>query len=186
MFYFSISGLIPIAAACMAIIFDGLLNRRPSMGIVHRLDWSVVLTFMGLFVWLYGLGKTQVPNWLWTKVSLAENTFTSAWGILLLTVTVVVGTNIFGNVIVTVIVLDRLVPCQNQLSLVLYLAWCSSIAGNLTQLSNTTNLIVSQKALQAVNYRLTYWTYLKYGFLTTLVILPMGILILYCLLLIPV
>lgn len=82
----------------------------------------------------------------------------------------------------TIIVLELLIPCVNQLELVLYLAWISTIAGNLTLFGSVANLIVAQKAYSTIGYRLGFFEYLRYGFVTTVVLSALGMAIIYGLL----
>lgn len=53
------------------------------------------------------------------------------------------------------------------------------IAGNFMLIGSIANLIVAEKARSCADYRLTFWGYLKFGFVPTLVVLFPGLLIVY-------
>ncbi|CAF1114660.1 unnamed protein product [Adineta steineri] len=92
-------------------------------------------------------------------------------------------TNIFSNVPLTLLVLEQVPPTGDHLSLVLYLAFITTIAGNLTLFGSVANLIVAQKALtSSLQHKFDFWTYLKFGFLTTILLSLVGTLIIYGLL----
>ncbi len=58
-------GLVPVGAAIILLVADTLINHRPPIGILTRIDWNVLLLFFGLFVWLNGLNSTGIPNRIW-------------------------------------------------------------------------------------------------------------------------
>ena len=173
-----------MAAAIFAILADSVLNRRSSVFIIKRVDWSIIIMFFGIFVWVQGLNNTHLPRWLSAKAGLADSDVLFRFGlsvdiIAIACLVIALGSTFFGQVPVTLMVLDQLVPCSNQLWLVLLLAWCATIAGNLTLLNSVANLIVVQKGMKTIRYRLSFCNHLQFGFLTTLIILPTGVLILY-------
>ena len=59
----------------------------------------------------------------------------------------------------------------------LILAWVSTVAGNLTLVGSAANIIVCEKARcePEISYNLTFWEHLKFGFLSTLVIIIVGL-----------
>ncbi|XP_041367710.1 silicon efflux transporter LSI3-like [Gigantopelta aegis] len=167
-------GLLPIATATFLMLVDAVLNKRSAFFIIRRVDWSVLVMFFGLFVWMAGFNATRIPRWIWKTMGLSHSKFNSFSSLTILCVFVVVCSNIFSNVPLTIIVLEQLQPCTNQFPLVLYLAWCSTIAGNLTLFGSVANLIVAQKSKTSLGYQFSYWTYLKYGFVTTCFIVVIG------------
>lgn len=178
-------GLVPIGAAMLVVTMDALVNKQNATMIMKRVDWSILMMFFGIFVWMHGLNATRVPRWVWDKLGLSHaSSQLSPISILILTAFIIIGSNVFSNVPLTLIVLEQLEPCRNELALVLYLAWVATIAGNLTLFGSVANLIVSQKGQQTLSHRLSFFTYLRYGFFTTLFIITIGVLILYGFLLI--
>jgi Na+/H+ antiporter NhaD/arsenite permease-like protein len=65
LFPFFILGLVPVGAAIILLVADTLINHRPPILILTRIDWNVLLLFFGLFVWLDGLNSTGIPHRIW-------------------------------------------------------------------------------------------------------------------------
>ena len=177
-------GLVPVGAGILTMLVDTILNRKYPYDAITKIDWAVILLFMGLFVWLGGFENTRIPNLIFDKILPYMNLF-RVEGVLLFTVVVVVGSNILSNVPLVILVVAQLfnfncgdTTCTGQLTGVL-LAWVSTIAGNFTLIGSIANLIVAEKARSCANYRLTFWEYLKFGFVSTLVVLFAGLPIVY-------
>ncbi len=179
---FSPPGLLPVAIAIIAVLSDTVLNRRTGLLLFKRIDWSFIVLFFSLFIWMRGFTSTRLPRYIFQEIGLAGSTLHSPIQIVIVYFFVLVLSSLIGSVPVTLIVLDLLEPCTNQLALVLYLAWTSSIAGNFMLFGSVVNLIVAQKAGQILRFKLTFWNHLQYGFLTAIVISIIGILLLYGLL----
>ncbi|KAK6172089.1 hypothetical protein SNE40_018045 [Patella caerulea] len=177
-------GLVPMLGATIALVVDAAFNKRNASVIMGRVDWGVIMMFFGIFVWLHGINTTRIPRWIWKQMGLADANLDDTQTIIILCVFVIFCSNIFSNVPLTIIVLDQLEPCKNQFALVLYLGWCSTIAGNLTLFGSVANLLVAQKAKETLDEPLTFMGYLKYGFVSTMIIVVIGIPIIYALLLI--
>ncbi len=95
----------------------------------------------------------------------------------------IIGSNVFSNVPLTILVLQQVPVTGDHLSLVLYLAFLTTIAGNLTLFGSVANLIVAQKAwASSIKYRFDFWTYLKFGFPTTILLSFIGMFVIYGLL----
>ncbi|RZS26263.1 hypothetical protein BHM03_00059582 [Ensete ventricosum] len=61
----------------------------------------------------------------------------------------------------------------------LILAWVSTVAGNLSLLGSAANLIVCEQAqrVQSLGYNLSFFAHLRFGFLATLVVTAVGLLL---------
>lgn len=61
----------------------------------------------------------------------------------------------------------------------LILAWVSTVAGNLSLLGSAANLIVCEQAqrVQSLGYSLSFVAHLRFGFLATLVVTAVGLLL---------
>ncbi|CAF4240949.1 unnamed protein product [Adineta steineri] len=148
-----------------------------------RIDWNVLLLFFGLFVWLDGLNSTGIPHKIWVALKLNSASLTDIKSLLIFYIFTLIGSNIFSNVPLTLLVLEQVPPTGDHLSLVLYLAFITTIAGNLTLFGSVANLIVAQKALtSSLQHKFDFWTYLKFGFLTTILLSLVGTFIIYGLL----
>ena len=51
-------GCIPMAAAILTMLVDTIINRKYANDVIQKIDWTVILMFMGLFVWLEGFRRT--------------------------------------------------------------------------------------------------------------------------------
>ena len=168
-----------MAAAVLCITADAIINKQSAYVVMRRVDWSILLMFFGMFIYMHGLNATRLPRWGWKQLGLADSLTLSPLSLLILCGFIIVGSNIFGNVPLTLIVLEQLIPCAEQLNLVLYLAWTATIAGNLTLFGSVANLIVAQKGQQTLKHRITFFQYLRFGFFTTLINVAIGVLMIY-------
>ena len=168
-------GCIPLAASILTMLVDTILNQKYAYDVMLKIDWTVILMFMGLFVWLEGFQNTCFPFLAFNKLAPYMNLKTIE-GVLLFSVFVMVGSNLLSNVPLVILIVNRLPglcgdePCEGPLGGLL-LAWISTIAGNFTLIGSIANLIVAEKARSSADYRVTFWGYLKFGFPSTLVII---------------
>ena len=168
-------GLVPVGASVFTMLVDTIVMRGYSYDVMLKIDWTVILMFMGLFVWLGGFQNTCYPEIVFDKLADFMNLYRFE-GVLLFTVFVIVGSNIFSNVPLTILIVDRIKvlcgenQCEGPLGGLL-LAWISTIAGNFTLIGSVANLIVAEKARGTVGYRITFWNYFKFGGISTTIIL---------------
>lgn len=169
-------GLVPMAAAILTMLVDTILNKKFANDAMQRIDWTVILLFMGLFVWIEGFQNTCFPKIVFDYLKPYMNINTVP-GVLLFSVFVTFGSNIFSNVPLVIIVVDELdllcgeEKCDSTKVGGLILAWVSTVAGNLTLIGSIANLLVAEKArAEPVKYTLTFFRYLRFGFISTLII----------------
>lgn len=170
-------GLVPLGAAILTMLLDTILNKTYAHDVIQKIDWSVILLFMGLFVWLEGFINTCYVTVVFDKLSPYMNLY-KIEGVLLFTVFVIVGSNLFSNVPLTILIVSRIDElqcgedyCEGPLAALL-LAWISTVAGNFTLIGSIANLIVAEKAQRSdAKYDLTFWNYLKFGAISTFIIL---------------
>lgn len=168
-------GLVPVGASVFTMLADTILLRTYAHDAMLKIDWTVILMFMGLFVWLGGFQNTCFPEIVFDKLSDFMNLYRFE-GVLLFTVFVIIGSNIFSNVPLVILIVDRIKvlcgeeQCEGPLGGLL-LAWISTIAGNFTLIGSVANLIVAEKARGTVGYRITFWNYFKFGGISTTIIL---------------
>ena len=167
--------LIPVAAAVLTMLVDSIVNRKPANDAITKVDWPVILMFMGIFVWIQGFQNTCIPDKLFDRLKTYMKLY-KVPGVLLFTVFVLIASNIFSNVPLVLIISDRIDDlCESDnhhCKLVggLLLAWIATIAGNLTLFGSIANLIVAEKAKKAANYELSFFRYLPYGVASTVII----------------
>ena len=168
-------GLVPLGAGIMTMLVDTILNRKYAFDAMQRIDWTVILMFMGLFTWLGGFQNTCIPEILVDVLAPYMN-LNTVGGVLLFAVLVAVGSNIFSNVPLTILIVDRIgelcgeTGCNPPLPGLL-LAWVATIAGNFTLIGSITNLIVAEKARSVAGYNLTFIRYIRFGIVSTLVVM---------------
>ena len=168
-------GLVPLGTGIMTMLVDTILNRKYAFDAMQRIDWTVILMFMGLFTWLGGFQNTCIPEILVDSLAPYMN-LNTVGGVLLFTVLVAVGSNIFSNVPLTILIVDRIselcgdTSCDGPLPGLL-LAWVATIAGNFTLIGSITNLIVAEKARSVAGYNLTFIRYIRFGIVSTLVVM---------------
>ncbi|XP_011409385.1 PREDICTED: putative transporter arsB, partial [Amphimedon queenslandica] len=168
-------GCIPLAASIFTMLMDTILNRKYAYDVMVKIDWTVILMFMGLFVWLRGFQNTCFPYIVFKHLAPYMNLHTIE-GVLLFSVFVIIGSNIFSNVPLVILIVNRIsglcgdAPCEGPLGGLL-LAWISTIAGNFTLIGSVANLIVAEKARSSANFRVTFLGYLVFGFPSTLLII---------------
>lgn len=168
-------GLVPVGASVFTMLVDTLLNKTYAYDAMLKIDWCVILMFMGLFIWLGGFQNTCFPEIIFDKMADFMNLYKFE-GVLLFTVFVIIGSNIFSNVPLVILIVDRIKvlcgeeECDGPLGGLL-LAWISTIAGNFTLIGSVANLIVAEKARSTVDYRITFWNYFKFGSISTTIIL---------------
>ena len=168
----------------MTMLVDTIINKKYALDAMMKVDWTMVLLFMGLFVWLAGFQNTLFPKLALDFVS-GHMDLNTVQGVLFFAVFIAVGSNILSNVPLVILVVDQLFSfqcgdgeCTGQLTGVL-LAWVSTIAGNFTLIGSIANLIVAEKARTVTGYRLGFWEYLKFGLCSTTVVLFAGLPIVY-------
>ena len=176
-------GLVPVGAAVLTMLVDTLLHHHRPTDAMTNVDWTILLLFFGLFVWLVGFENTSLPRRVLNTLN-RYMMLSTVPGVLLFTVFVGLGSNILSNVPLVILILDELETFEcglgdcSQLAGVL-LAWISTIAGNLTLIGSVANLIVAEKAKTCANYNLTFLEYLKFGLPSTIIVLFTGLPVVY-------
>ena len=172
-------GLVPLGASILTMLVDSIVNRKYAFDAMARVDWTVVLMFMGLFAWLGGFQNTCIPKKIFDGLAEHMNLHTFG-GVILFTVFVIIGANIFSNVPLTILIIDRLPDlcgdekCTGPLG-GLILAWVATISGNTSLIGSICNLIVAEKARSTANYRLTFLRYARFGLASALLVIYAGL-----------
>ena len=186
-------GLVPVAAGLLTMLVDATLNGKNASLAIAEIDWSLIALFMGLFVWLNGFEQTGFPCEL-VRALEDDLQLTTFKGVMLFTLLVSVGSNIFSNVPLVILIVDQLdtlcgadfINCHLLGGTIL--AWVSTIAGNLTLFGSICNIIVAEKskkcAVQAnisnkQDYQLSFLGYLMFGVISTIVVMFSGLPIVY-------
>ena len=172
-------GLIPLGASILTMLVDSIINRKYAFDAMARVDWTVVLMFMGLFAWLGGFQNTCIPKRIFDGLAEYMDLHTFG-GVILFTVFVIIGANIFSNVPLTILIIDRLPDlcgdqkCTGPLG-GLILSWVATISGNTSLIGSICNLIVAEKARSTLNYQLTFLRYARFGLASALLVIFCGL-----------
>ena len=177
-------GCSPLGAAISTMLVDTIINRKYAYDAMLKIDWTVILMFMGLFIWIEGFQNTCFPYLAFRALAPYMNLHRIE-GVLLFTVFVTIGSNIFSNVPLVILIAHRIdhLMCGDELCDGppggLLLAWVSTVAGNFTLIGSIANLIVAEKARSAAHFHLTFWAYLRFGFISTLLVIFIPLPIVY-------
>ncbi len=162
-------GYTTLAGACALMVLDRVEPRRA----FERVDWTLLVFFCGLFVVVAGLERTGFVERVWTAARPNLDLGTTA-GLDLFAALVVVGSNLVSNV--PLVLLTG--PYLEGLGAPPVLAWSalafvSTIAGNLTLIGSVANIIVAEGAKE--HYTLGFVEYLRFGLVSTLLVLAAGL-----------
>jgi Na+/H+ antiporter NhaD/arsenite permease-like protein len=158
-------------AGAVALI---VLERAEPRGAFARVDWSLLVFFCALFVVVHGLASTGFVDQVWGAARPWLG-LESASGLGLFSGLVVVGSNLVSNVPLVLLAgpyMEALGGPTPELGWVL-LAFVSTIAGNLTLIGSVANIIVAEGAKE--HYTLGFVEYLRFGLVSTLVVLAAGV-----------
>ncbi|MEW5742737.1 MAG: SLC13 family permease [Myxococcota bacterium] len=148
-----------------------LAARLKAEALLHKVDWSILLFFAGLFVLVAALQKTGLPAEALRHVDGAHAGVGPLVGVLL-----------FGSQVVSNVPLILLLEPWIRLLPDAPLAWTltayvSTLAGNLTLLGSVANIIVLERARESLGF----FEYLKVGLPLTLASTALGVALLLAL-----
>jgi Na+/H+ antiporter NhaD/arsenite permease-like protein len=183
-------GLVPFGGAVIIMLIDAIVNRRSAYDAMVQIDWTLILLFMGLFVWLEGFKATKFPEDAF-KALKSHMTICNVPGVLLFTVFILVASNLVSNVPLTILIVDSIKDlseaCVEDTSSpvlvpAMLLAWVATVAGNFSLIGSIANLLVAEKAKTSEHkYILGFFAYLKFGAVSTLLVTFSGVPIVYAL-----
>ncbi|KAJ6851829.1 putative transporter arsB isoform X1 [Iris pallida] len=169
-----------ITAALALIVLD-FKDARPCL---EKVSYSLLIFFCGMFITVDGFNKTGLPSTLWDFVEPYAQ-IDNAGGVALLAAVILLLSNIASNVPTVLLLGARIAASAAAISAAegtrawLILAWASTVAGNLSLLGSAANLIVCEQARRAqfFRYNLSFWSHLRFGVPSTLVITAIGLLL---------
>ncbi|KAF6988850.1 hypothetical protein CFC21_006290 [Triticum aestivum] len=160
------------------------LDFTDAQACLEKVSYSLLIFFCGMFITVDGFNRTGIPNALWELVE-PHARIDSAKGIALLAVVILVLSNVASNVPTVLLLGTRVAASAGAISPAsekkawLILAWVSTVAGNLTLLGSAANLIVCEQARRAQfhGYNLTFWSHLRFGVPSTIIVTAIGLII---------
>ena len=156
---------IAMVGGSASFVIVATMGRNVPLKVARRIDWGVLLFFIGLFVVMGGAVETGLLD-EFTSHFPGFRDGTPSIGAL--TVVTAVLSNLISNV-PCVILLDNMIPA-GDLGLWLTLASVSTLAGNMTMIGAAANVIVSEEA-EKEDIHLNFWRFLKIGIPVSLVTL---------------
>lgn len=161
-------GYTTLAGVLVLVVAD----REEPNELFARVDWRLLVLFAGLFIVVRGFAKTGLVDQAWSAAASHMNIHRPA-GVALFTALLATGSNVVSNVPMVLLTgphIDKL--GSPDLGWVL-VAFVTTVAGNLTILGSVANIIVAEGA--KAHYDLGFFEYLRFGFVSTLLILLAGV-----------
>lgn len=156
---------IAVAAGIASLIVVMTSSVKEVKWMVKRVDWHIVLFFIGLFVVIGGAKNAGLISSIASLIPGFGPGETP--GIISITVLSSILCNLVSNV-PSVVVISEMLPLGN-ISSWITLAASSTIAGNATLLGSASNIIVAERAEKMKVGGISYFKFLSVGMLVTLV-----------------
>jgi Na+/H+ antiporter NhaD/arsenite permease-like protein len=149
-----------------------IIDRKEPTEIFARVDWRLLVLFCCLFIVTKAFAKTGLVDDAWT-VAAPHMSFESPVGLAWFTGLMTAGSNLVSNVPMVLLTgpyLEKLGSTELGWVLVGYV---TTVAGNLTILGSVANIIVAEGAKD--HYTLGFIEYLRFGLVSTLLVLLAGV-----------
>lgn len=166
-------GFTVLAGVALLVLWE---HDHEPRDVLARVDWSLLVFFCGLFVVTAGLAKTGLVRETWEAAAPSFH-LGDAPGIASLTGLLVAGSNVVSNVPMVLLTGPYLGALGNPEFGWVLLAYVTTVAGNLTLVGSVANIIVAERARD--DYVLGFREYLRFGFVSTILVLATGVPILW-------
>ena len=157
-------GYTALAGALVFVIRD----RKPPESAIARIDWGLLVFFCGLFVVVQGLASTGLVDRAWAAAvprDLGTPAALAGFAGLL-----AAGSNLVSNVPMVLLAGPEVAGYADPRMAWVALALATTVAGNLTLLGSVANIIVAEQA--APQHELGFFEYLRFGVVSTAIVLP--------------
>lgn len=162
------------AALAGALVFV-VRDREPPEAALARVDWGLLVFFCGLFIVVQALAGTGLVDLVWSGAAPPQlDTPLQLAGFAGL---VAAGSNLVSNVPMVLLAGPQIGQFADPTLAWAALGVATTVAGNLTLLGSVANLIVAEQARR--HHELGFFEYLRFGAVSTLVILPVSVAILW-------
>ncbi len=165
-------GYTALAGALVFVVRD---RRAPDLALA-QVDWGLLVFFCGLFIVVQGLAQTGLVASLWDMA--APSQLTSPGQLGAFAGLLAIGSNLVSNVPMVLLAGPELVGYADPRMAWVALALATTMAGNFTLLGSVANLIVAEQA--APQHELGFFEYLRFGAVSTLLVLPAVLAALWC------
>ncbi|XP_022851964.1 silicon efflux transporter LSI2-like [Olea europaea var. sylvestris] len=164
--------------AALALV---LLDFKDAGPCLEKVSYSLLIFFCGMFITVHGFDEAGIPRKLWDFMEPYAK-IDHIGGMTVLAAVIIVLSNLVSNVPTVLLLGARVASSAAAISPTsekkawLVLAWVSTVAGNLSLLGSAANLIVCEQARQAHDgYDLKFWTHLKFGVPSTIIVTAIGL-----------
>lgn len=168
-------GYTALAGALVLIIAD----RKEPREVFARVDWSLLVFFSCLFIVVEGLAGTGVVERAW-GAAVPCLSFGNPEGLALFTGLMTLGSNLVSNVPMVLLAGPHLGDLGPQKAGWVLLSFTTTVAGNFTLIGSVANIIVAEGAKD--RYSLGFFEYLRFGLVSTLLVLAVCVPLLWLLL----
>ncbi|UAL07094.1 MAG: arsenic ABC transporter [Candidatus Methanogranum gryphiswaldense] len=149
--------IIALASGIVALIAGVTKGIGNAVWMVKRVDWSIILFFVGLFILMGGVVSTGLIDEIASLFpGFGEGETPSILGIAAFSAVL---SNLISNV-PAVMLIGNMIPSQEMFWLVL--AASSTLAGNATLIGAAANIIVAEES-EKYDIKLNFWQALKIG-----------------------
>jgi Na+/H+ antiporter NhaD/arsenite permease-like protein len=162
--------------ALVGVVILILIENKDPRHVFVRVDWSLLLFFCCLFIVVAGLGKTGIIEKSW-NTSAPYLSFSNPSGLILFSGVMTVGSNLISNVPMVLMTGPYLNSLGSARLGWVLLAFTTTVAGNFTILGSVANIIVAERARD--HYTLGFFEYLRFGIVSTLAVLFVGVTVIY-------
>lgn len=161
-------GYAALAGGALVLVLRG----RSSAALFARVDWTLLVFFVGLFIVTGALRSTGLVDLAWHEVAPGLR-LDDPGGLALFTGVMTGGSNVVSNVPMVVLTGPYLHTLGDAAFGYTLLAYVTTVAGNLTLVGSVANLIVAEGARE--HHALGFFEYLRFGALSTALTLAIGV-----------
>ncbi|MBK9753630.1 MAG: anion transporter [Nannocystis sp.] len=165
-------GYTALAGALVFVVRD----RRAPEAALAKVDWGLLVFFCGLFIVVQALANTGLPARVWAGA--APSQLGSPGELAAFTGLLALGSNVVSNVPMVLLAGPEIAAYADPRMAWVLLALVTTVAGNFTLLGSVANLIVAEQA--APQHELGFFEYLRFGVVSTLLVLPAVVAVLWC------
>lgn len=171
-----LAGLHLAYTALSAVLILILIYRRDPRPEFAKVDWPLLVFFCGLFIVVAGFAKTGLPDQAWRAAG-AWMSLDRPLGITVFSALLTAGSNIVSNVPMVLLAGPHIAAQNQELFPWILTAFVTTVAGNLTLVGSVANIIVAEAARD--HYSLGFREYLRFGAVSTFLVLLTGVPLIY-------
>jgi Na+/H+ antiporter NhaD/arsenite permease-like protein len=159
-------------AALAGVVAIMVLHRRDPREEMSRVDWPLLVFFCSLFIVTAAFAKTGFVELAWAKAAPLIG-LDHAAGVAAFTALMTLGSNLVSNVPLVMLAGPYLGASGAGPEAWVMLGFVTTVAGNLTLVGSVANIIVAERARE--HYDLGFAEYLRFGAVSTIAVLAVGV-----------